>query len=457
YTFINFWFWFFAEFSVIRYSDYTILVFQDIIAYNINNLPLKRFENLTFTIRYQQSLTPLVFDSLPIQIYTAYLRTNRFTLDLFLIFYNHSEVESEISETSDLSEFDLEQLYQTPVPSPPITPPLLPPNNNNMALQAQDINNLINAIQALDNHIQNQTNAVTNNTNRLGQRETKLIEIIPFAGGNQDPVTWIEEFERMAVANNFTDARRLQIISAYLKNKVAIWYTNANQPQAFGHWNTQNQVDNQYAMRLHELYRRLETNANVYLEIKKVRKFTTGLRTELQIAVRLFGENTWDGVVNRAKTCELTRYGAAIYITPNLNNNIVTPTPTSSNSVEIIIEALNKSSVNTEGPNASQDNTNPSIMYLKEDDKNINKAYVGKKRKVVEENETPEKRNPLQGPRFHKPTIGKNVSKYSIVEDLQQIKANISIAQLAAENPKYLKELSRSLRKKKIKSTPEPM
>ncbi|CAG8520187.1 17444_t:CDS:2, partial [Racocetra fulgida] len=320
-----------SEFSVVQYSDYTILVFQDINAYNIDNLPLKWFKNLTFTIQYQQSLTPLVFDSLLIQIYTAYLRTNRFTLDPFLILYNHSEVKSEISETSDLFEFDLEQLYQTPIPFPPITPPLLPPNNNNMTLQAQDVNNLIAAIQALDNWIQNQTNAIANNTNCLEQRETKLIEIIPFAGGNQDPVTWIEKFEHMAVANNFTDARRLQIIPAYLKNEAAIWYNNTNQQQAFGHWDTQNQADNQYTMHLHELYYRLETNANVYLEIEKVCKFITGLRTELQIAVHLFGENTWNGVVNRAKTCELTRYSAAIYITPNLNNNIVTSTPTSSN------------------------------------------------------------------------------------------------------------------------------
>ncbi|CAG8758634.1 7026_t:CDS:2, partial [Racocetra fulgida] len=122
----------------------------------------------------------------------------------------------------------------------------------------------------------------------------------------------------------------------------AIWYTNANQQQAFGYWDTQNQADNQYAMYLYELYHRLETNANVYPEIKKVCKFTTGLRTELQIAVCPFGENTWDGVVNRAKTCKLICYGAAMYITSNLNNNIVTPTPTSSNSVEIIMKALTK-------------------------------------------------------------------------------------------------------------------
>ncbi|CAG8538197.1 15116_t:CDS:2 [Racocetra fulgida] len=108
------------------------------------------------------------------------------------------------------------------------------------------------------------------------------------------------------------------------------------------------------------------------------------------MAVHLFGENTCDRVVNKAKTCELTRYSAAMYITPNLNNNIVTPTPISSNSVEIIMEALTKC------------------------------------------------------PRFHKPMIGKDVLKYSIVEDLQQIKTNISIAQLAAENPKYLRELKDS-------------
>ncbi|CAG8783110.1 16597_t:CDS:2, partial [Racocetra persica] len=149
----------------------------------------------------------------------------------------------------------------------------------------------------------------------------------------------------------------LQIIPTYLKNKVEIWYNNANQQQAFGYWDALNQANttelthcvqelsktvDQYTMHLHELYCRLETNTNVYPEIEKVRKFTTGLRTELQIVVRPFGKNTWNGVVNRAKTCELTCYNTAIYIAPNLNNNIITPTPTSSNSVEIIIEALTK-------------------------------------------------------------------------------------------------------------------
>ncbi|CAG8677229.1 19960_t:CDS:2, partial [Racocetra fulgida] len=264
---------------------------------------------------------------------------------------------------------------------------------------------------------------------------TKLIEIIPFAGGNQDPVTWIEEFERMAVTNNFTDARRLQIISAYLKNEAAIWYTNAHQQQAFGYWDTQNQVDNQYAMRLYELYHRLETNANVYPEIEKVRKFTTDLRTELQIAVRPFGKNTWDGVVNRAKTCELTRYGAAMYITPNLNNNIVTPTLTSTNSVEIIMEALNKCMENLEKKIEKKLENNNQIQNIVVNDPQAENSKTPKAKK---------KRNPLQGPRFHKPMIGKDISKYSIVEDLQQIKANISIAQLATENPKYLRELRKT-------------
>ncbi|CAG8550838.1 27534_t:CDS:2 [Racocetra persica] len=103
------------------------------------------------------------------------------------------------------------------------------------------------------------------------------------------------------------------------------------------------------------------------------------------------------------------------------------------------------------------------MIYLKKEDKNnINEAYIEKRRKVVEENKTPKvqnivKINPLQDPRFHKPTISKNVQKYLIVENLQQTKANISIAQLAAENPKYLRELSKSLRKKKIKPAPESM
>ncbi|CAG8698846.1 31655_t:CDS:2, partial [Racocetra persica] len=136
-------------------------------------------------------------------------------------------------------------------------------------------------------------------------------------------------------------------------------------------------------------------------EIKKVCKFFTALRTELQIAVHLFGKNTWAEVVNRAKTCKLTYYSIAIYITPNFNNNIITSTFTSFNSVEIIIKALTKYIenskkkieknyslktfklesvlVNTEGPDASQNNTNLSMIYLKEEDKNnINEIYVKK-------------------------------------------------------------------------------
>ncbi|CAG8736594.1 21381_t:CDS:2, partial [Racocetra persica] len=154
------------------------------------------------------------------------------------------EVEPKISETSDLSEFDLEQLYQT--------------------------------------SIQNQTNTITNNTNRLEQREIKLIEIIPFAGSNQD------------------------------------------------------------------------------------------LR------------------VNRAKACKLTRYSVAIYITPNLNNNIVTPTPTSSNSVEIIIEALTKYIKNLEKKIEKK---------LENNNLNDSQAESSKLPKAKK------KRNPLQGPRFYKLTI----------------------------------------------------
>ncbi|CAG8801160.1 34850_t:CDS:2, partial [Racocetra persica] len=78
------------------------------------------------------------------------------------------------------------------------------------------------------------------------------------------------------------------------------------------------------------------------------------------------------------------------------------------------------------GPDTPQNNANPFMIYLKEEDKNnINEVYIRKRRKV-EKNETSKvqnivvndpqaesskiskvkkKRNSLQGPRFHKPTI----------------------------------------------------
>src|SRR3954468_16820436 len=73
---------------------------------------------------------------------------------------------------------------------------------------AQQVQNLVNALRGLL---------------AAPARKTSVVKIDPFYGDEQDPISWIEEFEKAAVANNYSDARKLDIIQAYLKGTAATW------------------------------------------------------------------------------------------------------------------------------------------------------------------------------------------------------------------------------------------
>ena len=107
------------------------------------------------------------------------------------------------------------------------------PNQNDFRNLTQAINNLLAPLRA-------QTQAIDRNTNNVGRRETRHIEIQPFCGGNQDPLTWIEDFERMALANGISVARKLQVIPAYLRGEASAWYRTAVMAQNFENWNEDN-------------------------------------------------------------------------------------------------------------------------------------------------------------------------------------------------------------------------
>jgi len=58
----------------------------------------------------------------------------------------------------------------------------------------------------------------------LGTAEKSLFKIVPFKGdGTEDPVDWINEFERAAVANGWSEARKLAIAQAYMKDNAEDW------------------------------------------------------------------------------------------------------------------------------------------------------------------------------------------------------------------------------------------
>ena len=79
----------------------------------------------------------------------------------------------------------------------------------------QQLNPLLAQIGALVAVINTQNNATR------PQRESSVVKIDPFYGDEQDPISWIEEFEKAATANNYTDDCKLQIVQAHLKGTAA--------------------------------------------------------------------------------------------------------------------------------------------------------------------------------------------------------------------------------------------
>ena len=45
-----------------------------------------------------------------------------------------------------------------------------------------------------------------------------------FIGGIQDPIEWLEEFERCALINQYTDDYKLAVVGGYLQNEAQDWY-----------------------------------------------------------------------------------------------------------------------------------------------------------------------------------------------------------------------------------------
>ena len=110
-----------------------------------------------------------------------------------------------------------------------------------MAANQADIQNLTAALQALQGIIQppgpaNANNGLANLTAQLQaninaiaanppRRETRVVDLPYFYGGNQDPVGWIEGFTRACNANGINDNRKLEVVPAYLKNAASTWWT----------------------------------------------------------------------------------------------------------------------------------------------------------------------------------------------------------------------------------------
>ncbi len=367
-SFDRFWDYYSYISPATSFSRHTQIYFEDLLDQVNNNSIQNPHEfsiiGLIFSCRY--SHIPQDYQLLRQNLINSLINSNYFQEELVIDYSFEApttvsplqSTPDTLSETSDTDilpphlEFPFNQ--ETPItPETPVTTTMDGPNQN-------DLRNLTQAINALLAPLQAQTQATNRNTNNLGQRETRHIEIQPFFGGNQDPLTWVEDFERMALANGIGDNRKLQVIPAYLRGEASVWYRTAALTQAFGHWDDNAEADSfvqrflakyrtsvlidiwanelincqqgptetvdSYSTRMYELYRRLEADGNDYPAADKIRRFMGGLRFELQTAVRPFRDQDWDDVVNRAKSCELGTQGTSMFA-----NTYADPIPTSLN------------------------------------------------------------------------------------------------------------------------------
>ena len=345
-NFSIFWTWYSSEYTAQSFTYFTQQYLEEL-AYVTGEDIWIAIIDLILSIRYSH-IPSIDFETLQQEIWNIYNISEGFQIDPYLVAYDYSETSVTPSDSeednSSLEElgpvFDLYQedlnlhlLFQQP--------PMAQPNQ-------QDIQRLHAAITALTQALPNTNNALAGNTQAINnppRREGKVADLPIFYGGNQDPIAWLEDFTRSCNANGIQNARKLEVVPAYLKGSASTWW-NTNQALPLGNANrivawtgnnnntdftanfpdvfrTQTLVEiwtteleqrrqqpgedvNTYAASLQELYRRVETNAFAYPEVFKARKFVNGLLPDLYVTVKPHNDQTWNAAVDRAKSYELT-------------------------------------------------------------------------------------------------------------------------------------------------------
>jgi hypothetical protein len=171
-------------------------------------------------------------------------------------------------------------------------------------------------------------------------REMNLVAYPDFFGGDQDPITWIEEIEKAFDANMIPNNRKIAVITPRLRGSAATWWTiRRNQNPGIDRWNDiLNQVQSfrpvfihqfrtaaleakwftqltqrkqlpgedvdSYHNEMEEIIRRVEAGGHVYPDSTKAQIFVNGLRPEFCLHVSSLTPNNLQDAYNRAKAYE---------------------------------------------------------------------------------------------------------------------------------------------------------
>ncbi|CAG8559382.1 16235_t:CDS:2 [Cetraspora pellucida] len=243
-------------------------------------------------------------------------------------------------------------------------------------------------------------------------REINLVMYPDFAGGDQDPMTWLDEVEKAFAANLVDDNRKIAVVVPHLKGSAATWWATiqrqlnpvnvwdnaVNPAQSFrptfiahfrtptleGKWFAQlatrkqqpNEDVDAYYTSIQELLRRVESGGHQYPETAKAQIFLNGLRPEFVLAVAPSTSNTLQAAYERAKAYEsackqnLSYHSvplSALYSAqsaPYVSAGFQPSTSASESAIEKLTEAVNKMLIQFQDRRSSgPGNSNRPVCY----------------------------------------------------------------------------------------------
>ncbi|KAG9297806.1 hypothetical protein G9A89_000111 [Geosiphon pyriformis] len=285
--FQDFWNWFLNEHSAETYTAYTIYYFDQ--AYFEDNFEEKNtsINQLLYSTTFKQQPPDFEYLNHQIHIWIA----------AYQLAENPFETEEKSYQTApifDIFSNESEHSTQTVTPEP-------------MAQDSMQAN-ILAALQGIQT--------------ALGQRNNTPLSL--FRSDAQDPIEWLNNFERTATANQYDNKYKFQIVGGYLQGSFAIWFsqeTDANVHQKIIRWMLANAEENntsfttqfenkfrtpiliskwhmelerrtqdpgeivtEYAKAIRKLIKHVDSRKN-WTEEQKIYSFTKGLRTDLSYAL----------------------------------------------------------------------------------------------------------------------------------------------------------------------------
>ena len=171
-------------------------------------------------------------------------------------------------------------------------------------------------------------------TRQQESKEYRLVDFPEFRGGNQDPIEWLESFERACDTNRIANERRGVLVASYLKgtaltwfNRQAIFYWNdaANPALSFitlfkaefcspfklSQWKHQlrnrkqkpGETIEEYVAAISELWKRIDPDYT-RTELDRIHEFIEGLRAEFVVPVQSSMPETVNDAISKARAVE---------------------------------------------------------------------------------------------------------------------------------------------------------